>query len=125
MDIPVSLPFTSGNTNPTALAAPVVEGIRFNAAVRPPFQSFLLGPSTVFCVAVYECTVVIKPSSIPNPSFNSTYTKVARQLVVHDAFDTTSSFFGSYLCSFTPMTIVGQSPFAGALMITFFAPAAR
>ena len=31
---------------------PVVEGIKFTAAVRPPFQSFLLGPSTVFCVAV-------------------------------------------------------------------------
>ena len=35
-----------------ALAAPVVLGITFCAAVRPPFQSFLLGPSTVFCVAV-------------------------------------------------------------------------
>ena len=50
--MPVSLPLTSGSTRPTALAAPVVEGIRFSAAVRPPFQSFLLGPSTVFCVAV-------------------------------------------------------------------------
>ena len=36
----------------TSFAAPVVEGIMFCAAVRPPFQSFLEGPSTVFCVAV-------------------------------------------------------------------------
>ena len=31
------------------------------AAPRPPRQSFLDGPSTVFCVAVVACTVVIKP----------------------------------------------------------------
>ena len=34
------------------VAAPVVLGMMLMAAVRPPFQSFLLGPSTVFCVAV-------------------------------------------------------------------------
>ena len=28
------------------------QGLLRCAAVRPPFQSFLLGPSTVFCVAV-------------------------------------------------------------------------
>src|SRR5438270_7987057 len=39
-DMPVSLPFTSGQTRPTARAAPVVEGMIFTAAVRPPFQSF-------------------------------------------------------------------------------------
>ena len=49
---PVSLPLTSGQTSAVALAAPVVLGMTFCAAVRPPFQSFLLGPSTVFCVAV-------------------------------------------------------------------------
>src|SRR3954453_2027874 len=51
-DMPVSLPLTAGQTSPTARAAPVVDGIRLMAALRPPFQSFLLGPSTVFCVAV-------------------------------------------------------------------------
>ena len=51
-DMPVSLPFTSGSTSATALAAPVVDGMMLMAALRPPFQSFLDGPSTVFCVAV-------------------------------------------------------------------------
>ena len=50
--MPVSLPLTSGIASPTALAAPVVEGMMLIAAVRPPFQSFFDGPSTVFCVAV-------------------------------------------------------------------------
>ena len=50
--MPVNLPLTSGQTRPTALAAPVVEGMMLMAALRPPFQSFLLGPSTVFWVAV-------------------------------------------------------------------------
>ena len=49
---PVSLPLTSGHTSATARAAPVPLGMMFCAAARPPFQSFLLGPSTVFCVAV-------------------------------------------------------------------------
>jgi hypothetical protein len=34
------------------VAAPVVEGIMLIAAERPPFQSFLEGPSTVFWLAV-------------------------------------------------------------------------
>ena len=50
--MPVSLPLTSGITRPTALAAPVVEGMMLMAAERPPFQSFFDGPSTVFWVAV-------------------------------------------------------------------------
>ena len=54
MDIPVSLPFSSGMTLPTALAAPVEEGMMFPAAARPPRQSFREGPSTVFWVAVVE-----------------------------------------------------------------------
>ena len=37
---------------PTAFAAPVVDGMMLMAAERPPFQSFFDGPSTVFCVAV-------------------------------------------------------------------------
>ena len=50
--MPVSLPFTSGRTSATARAAPVADGMMLIAAERPPFQSFLDGPSTVFWVAV-------------------------------------------------------------------------
>jgi hypothetical protein len=46
------------------LAAPVEEGMMLAAAPRPPRQSFLEGPSTVFCVAVVACTVVIRPSTM-------------------------------------------------------------
>lgn len=48
-DIPVNFPFNSGKTNPTALAAPVVEGIMLTEAALPALQSFppLAGPSTV------------------------------------------------------------------------------
>lgn len=41
--------------------------------------------------------------------------------MVHDALDTTSMLFGSYLSSLTPMTNMGASA-EGAEMITFFAP---
>merc|ERR1719510_2530218 len=66
--MPVSLPFTEGRTLPTALAAPVEEGMMFCDAQRPPRQSFppLEGPSTVSCVAVIACTVVMRPSTRPN-----------------------------------------------------------
>merc|ERR1719383_1023772 len=47
--MPVSLPFSSGMTLPTALAAPVDEGMMFCDAHLPPRQSLppRLGPSTV------------------------------------------------------------------------------
>lgn len=47
--IPVNFPFNSGKTNPTALAAPVVEGIMLAEAALPALQSLppLAGPSTV------------------------------------------------------------------------------
>lgn len=46
--IPVSFPFNSGKTNPTALAAPVVDGMMLVEAALPALQSFppLAGPST-------------------------------------------------------------------------------
>ena len=47
----------------------------------------------------------------------------ARQLVVHEAFEITLWFAGSYLSWFTPITIVMSSSVAGAEMITFLAPA--
>jgi len=47
--MPVSLPFKSLMTLPTALAAPVVDGIILQLAALPALQSLppLLGPSTV------------------------------------------------------------------------------
>ena len=44
--IPVNLPLKLGMTLPTALAAPVDDGMMFWAAPRPPRQSLLDGPST-------------------------------------------------------------------------------
>ena len=41
-------------TLPTAVAAPVDDGMMWPAAARPPRQSFYDVPSTVFCEAVVE-----------------------------------------------------------------------
>mmetsp|Transcript_20376 Transcript_20376/g.51617 ORF Transcript_20376/g.51617 Transcript_20376/m.51617 type:complete len:205 (-) Transcript_20376:297-911(-) len=121
--MPVSLPLSSGSTLPTALAAPVEEGMMFWLAARPPRQSFLEGPSTVFWVAVVACTVVIRPSLMPN-FLCTTLARGARQLVVQDALDTMKSLEGSYLSSFTPMTYMGAS-LEGAEMMTRLAPPLR
>src|SRR6185436_21084225 len=86
-DMPVNLPLRAGITLPTALAAPVLEGIMFDEAPRPPRQSFFEGPSTVFCVAVVACTVVMRPSRIPKLSC-TTLANGARQFVVQEAFET-------------------------------------
>mmetsp|Transcript_24278 Transcript_24278/g.50345 ORF Transcript_24278/g.50345 Transcript_24278/m.50345 type:complete len:202 (-) Transcript_24278:26-631(-) len=67
--------------------------------------------------------VVIRPFSIPMPSFSSTWTTGARQLVVQEALDTTLWFALSYSEWFTPTTKVFKSPFPGAEMMTFLAPA--
>jgi hypothetical protein len=53
---------------------------------RPPRQSFIDGPSTVFCVAVAACTVVIRPRLMPKLSF-MTLAIGARQLVVQEALE--------------------------------------
>jgi hypothetical protein len=58
------------------------------------------------------------------PSTGFTLTSGARQLVVHDALDTMSSFEGSYFSSFTPITNIGASA-DGAVMTTFLAPPFR
>src|SRR5215471_9951902 len=60
----------------------------FVAAARPPRQSFSEGPSTVFRIAVTACTVVIRPSTIPNLSC-TTLARGARQFVVQEALKTT------------------------------------
>ena len=49
----------------------------------------------------------------------------ARQFVVHDALEMTWCWSGSYLSKLTPSTTVMSSLEAGALMMTFFAPASR
>merc|ERR1719492_473052 len=102
--IPVSLPFTSGSTLPTAFAAPVELGMIFCEAHRPPRQSLppREGPSTVSCVAVVACTVVMRPSTRPNFSC-TTLVNGAKQLVVHDAFETTVSVV-LYSVWLTPIT---------------------
>merc|ERR1719150_2171069 len=117
--IPVNFPFSSGITLPTALAAPVEEGMMFWAAPRPPRQSLPLGPSTVFWVAVVACTVVITPSMIPYLSL-ITFANGAKQLVVQDALETTWRLL-SYFSWLTPITNIGASA-EGAEMITFLAP---
>merc|ERR1719198_2537764 len=108
----------------TALAAPVDDGMMLAAAARPARQSAPLSmPSTVSCEAVAACTVVIRPCLMPNFSL-MVFTSGARPLVVHDAHDTTAIDSESYSSVFTPTTMVGVSAsFAGAEMITFFAPA--
>ena len=79
--MPVSLPWMAGITTPTALAAPVLLGMMFSKMPRPPRQSLLLGPSTVFWVAVAACTVVIRPRLMPHLSL-STLVMGASALVV-------------------------------------------
>mmetsp|Transcript_7998 Transcript_7998/g.19213 ORF Transcript_7998/g.19213 Transcript_7998/m.19213 type:complete len:211 (-) Transcript_7998:407-1039(-) len=120
--IPVSFPFSSGMTFPTAFAAPVAAGMMFCDAHLPPRQSFppREGPSTTSWVAVIACTVVISPSVIPNFSC-TTFASGARQLVVHEALLTTvlSDVYASW---FTPITNIGVESFGGALMITFLHP---
>merc|ERR1719472_473664 len=114
--MPVSLPFNWGSTLPTALAAPVAEGMMFCAAPRPPRQSLPDGPSTVFCVAVVAWTVVIRPSLMPYSSW-MILARGARQLVVHEALESTL-IDASYCVWLTPMTNIGASA-EGAEMMTF------
>ena len=87
MDIPVSLPFSSGMTLPTALAAPVEEGMMLPQAARPPRQSFREAPSRIFWLGVTEWTVVMRPSLMPKLSCR-TLAMGARQLVVQEALET-------------------------------------
>src|SRR6195952_2660086 len=89
-DMPVSFLFSAGITTPTALAAPVDDGMMFSRMPRPPRQSLLDGPSTVFCVAVVACTVVIRPRLMPHLSC-STLATGARQFVVQEAFEMIAS----------------------------------
>src|SRR5512133_614531 len=120
--MPVSFLLSSGMTTPTALAAPVDDGMMFSRMPRPPRQSLFDGPSTVFCVAVAACTVVIRPRLMPHLSL-STLATGARQLVVHDALEMIASPL--YFWWLTPKTNIGVSSLLGADRMTFLAPAVR
>src|SRR6187455_3511447 len=104
--MPVSFLLSSGITTPTALAAPVDDGIMFSKMPRPPRQSLFDGPSTVFCVAVAACTVVMSPRLMPHVSL-STLATGARQFVVHDAL--LMIFSPAYFAWLTPNTNIGVS----------------
>ena len=66
-----------------AVADPVVVGISDSDAARARRRS-LCGASTIVCVFVMSCRVVIEPCRIPIPSC-STFTTGPRQFVVQDA----------------------------------------
>ena len=85
MDMPSSLPFSSGRTSEVALAAPVVVGMMFCAAARARRRS-LCAKSRITWSLVYAWIVVIRPLTMPKLS-SSTLAIGATQLVVHDAFE--------------------------------------
>ena len=68
--------------------------------------------------------MVMRPFSTPKAS-SSTLTMGTKQLVVHEALDTTWWASGSKVSSLTPITKVASAPVAGAEMITRGAPASR
>ena len=68
--------------------------------------------------------VVMKPRFTPKLS-TSTLAIGARQLVVQLALLITSCWALSYISSLTPRQMVTSGPLAGALMMTFLAPASR
>ena len=70
------------------------------------------------CVAVTAWTVDISPFSMPYFSW-MIFANGARQLVVHDAFETIVC--PAYSASLTPITNIGASP-DGAEITTFLAP---
>src|SRR5881628_3415671 len=82
---PSSLPFRCGSTRPTAAAAPVFVGIMLWVAERARRRS-LWYTSVRTWSFVYACTVFSKPETMPMRS-SSALTSVARQFVVHNAFD--------------------------------------
>ena len=66
--------------------------------------------------------MVITPLMMPNWSWITLATG-ARQLVVQEALDRMWCLAGSYWSWLTPSTTVRSSSLAGAVMMTFFAPA--
>ena len=108
-------------TRPTALAAPVEEGMILLRMERPVRQSLPPRESTAFCLAVAAWMVDMSACSMPNSSL-TTLARGAKQLVVHEALETTFMSEWSSMW-FTPMTNVGvTSSLPGAVRMTFFAP---
>src|SRR5437867_4154916 len=66
----------------------------------------------------------MKPRLMPNLS-SRTLAVVARQFVVQDALEMIRCLAGSYAFSLTPSTTVTSGSLAGAVMMTFLAPAWR
>src|SRR3954463_15483586 len=119
--MPVSLPLRSGMTSPTALAAPVVDGMMLIEAARARYGSEWIWSATRWSL-VKAWQVVISPFSMPKAEWR-TLAIGARQLVVHEALETIRSV-GLSWSSLTPRTIVASSlSLAGALRTTFWAPA--
>ena len=85
--MPSSLPFNSGMTSPSALAAPVLVGMMFSQAALALRRSEC-GRSRIRWSFVYACIVVMIPRAMPNVSW-STFATGARQLVVQLAVETT------------------------------------
>src|SRR5206468_12878079 len=90
---PSSLPFSSGITRWSALAAPVEVGIMDNAAARARRRS-LCGKSRITWSLVYEWMVVMVPLQILNSSWTS-LAMGAKQLVVQEALEMTWCVVGS------------------------------
>src|SRR6185503_8735623 len=120
---PLNLPSSSGMTTPRLRVAPLVVGTMFRPAALARRGS-LWAVSSRRCEDVYECTVFIRPRSIVTRSW-TTLTAGTRQFVVHEALLMMWCVSGSYPSSLTPRTTVKSAPDAGALMITFLAPASR
>ena len=118
---PSNLPLRSGITSARAFAAPVEVGMMFWPAARARRGS-LWATSRIRWSLVYEWIVFIRPRRMMNRSW-TTLAAGARQFVVQLALLMIWCWSGSYLPSLTPSTIVMSSPFAGALMMTFLAPA--
>ena len=106
-----------------ARAAPVEVGTMLMAPARARRRS-LWSPSTSIWSPVYAWMVVIRPRSTPKAS-SSTFTRGTKQLVVHDALETTLWASGSKVSSLTPTTKVASAFVAGAEQITSLAPASR
>jgi hypothetical protein len=113
----------ASTTRPVARAAPVEVGMMLMAAARARRRS-LWGPSTSIWSPVYAWMVVIRPRSTPKAS-SRTLIMGTKQLVVHEALETTLWASASKVSSLTPTTKVASAPEDGAETITYGAPASR
>ena len=85
----MSFPDRAGITLPTALAAPVEEGMMFPEAARPPLQSFFGGAVHRLLAAGDGVDGGHQAFLMPKASWRTLATG-ARQLVVQEALETKS-----------------------------------